>query len=84
VQCVVISDYTSTHVVFNYVNVSIAYKENIVGIALNNGSLLRNPYSKTPGTHQMSTHIGNTGKSVYLLCKLSLTHMLNDLFHTLC
>ncbi|XP_056018350.1 sushi, nidogen and EGF-like domain-containing protein 1 [Ostrea edulis] len=61
VQCVVITDYISTHVIFDYVNVSIKYRGNNVGIGFNNGTLVRNPYSLTPGTHQMSTHIGNTG-----------------------
>jgi hypothetical protein len=57
-----ITDYISTHVIFNYINVSIAYRNSNVGIGFNNGTLVTNPYSETPGTHQMSVIIGNTGK----------------------
>jgi hypothetical protein len=59
---VLVTDYKTTHVMFHYVNVSIKYQNSKVGIGFNNGTLVRNPYSETLGTHQMSTHIGNTGK----------------------
>ncbi|XP_056018354.1 uncharacterized protein LOC125671832 [Ostrea edulis] len=56
-----ITDYASTHIIFDYVNVSIKYRGSNVGIGFNNGTLVRNPYSLSPSTHQMSTQIGNTG-----------------------
>jgi hypothetical protein len=62
VQCVLITDYISTHIIFNYIDVSNAPRDQKIGIGFNNGTSVRNNYSETNAAYQMSTYDGNTGK----------------------